>query len=66
MDGLHKFVKSVWFIHLLAFLGLFALWGFLATDSKPLIFFMALSFCGASCAAFVRVIDAASGRINRT
>lgn len=50
-------LKSFWFIHLMVFLCLFALAGFLIKNQKVLIFLSVLSFLGALCGAFIRLID---------
>ena len=39
-------------------LGLAALWGFIELDNQYLLLCMALSFAGAVCGSFVKVIDA--------
>jgi hypothetical protein len=51
-------LSSVWFIHFLVFLGLFALFGYLEPQGNYLLFFVVLSLSGAICGAFVRLIDA--------
>lgn len=55
---IRKFVSNFSIIHLEVFLGLFALLGYLFTEQKFLLFFVALSFAGSICGAFIRVIDA--------
>lgn len=61
---LRGILRAFWFIHLLVLLGLAALVGVLTSDSKHyLIFFVVLSFAGAACGAFIRVIDVAAGRL---
>ena len=52
-----KFLGNFYFIHFEVFLGLFALFGYIMTDVKFLIFFTTLSFAGAICGSFIRVID---------
>ena len=52
-----KILSSTWFIHLVVGLGLLALWGYIEIGNKYLLLFMALSFSGAMCGAFVKVID---------
>ena len=47
-----------WFLHALIFLSLFALWGYLKSGKKYLIFFSVLSFYGALCIA----LDALLGK----
>jgi len=44
--------KQFWFLHLLVFLSLFALWGYIETNNKYLILLSVLSFYGALCEAF--------------
>jgi hypothetical protein len=53
-----KVFGSVYVIHGEVALGLFALYGYISTDQKFLLFFVAFSFAGALCGAFTRVIDA--------
>ncbi len=55
---LRRFLSHIAFIHVLVALGLFALWGFLAAGQVILALLCALSFSGAVCGAFIRVIDA--------
>lgn len=55
---LRKFVGNIIFIHFLVFLGLLALWGFIATENKYFILLVVLSLSGAVCGGFVRTIDA--------
>lgn len=55
---IRKFLGNFYFIHLEVFLGLFALLGYLINEQKFLIFFVVLSFAGAICGGFCRVIDA--------
>lgn len=55
--SIRKVLGSVWFIHLITGLGLFALWGYIELNNKYLLLCMALSFSGAMCGAFIRVID---------
>ncbi|MCD4704934.1 hypothetical protein K8R66_02555 [bacterium] len=57
MKKLRKILGAFWFIHLMVFLGLFSLLGYLMTDVKILIFFIVLSYSGAICGSFIRVID---------
>ena len=52
-----KFLGNFYFIHFEVFLGLFALFGYIMTNLKFLIFFVVLSFVGAICGSFIRVID---------
>ena len=58
MNKLRKILGSFWFIHLMVFLGLLALAGYLVVDKKFLVFFTVLSFAGAICSSLIRVIDA--------
>ncbi len=44
-------------IHFFFFLGLFALFGYVMTDMKFLLLFVALSFGGAACGAAIKIID---------
>jgi hypothetical protein len=46
------------FIHLCAFLGLAAIYGYVQTGSSLIAVCIGLSFSGAACGAFIRVIDA--------
>ena len=48
---------SFWFIHFLVFIGLFSLLGYIFQNQKFLLFFTVLSFAGAICGGFCRVID---------
>lgn len=59
---LRRFLSHIIFVHFLVALGLFALWGYLATDQAILALLCALSFSGAVCGAFIRVIDAIKNR----
>ena len=52
-----KFLGNFYFIHFEVFLALLALFGFLMTSSRILIFFVVLSISGALCGSFIRVID---------
>jgi hypothetical protein len=54
---MRQVLAAFWFIHLMVFLGLFALIGYLITTYSFLLFFVALSFSGAVCGAFIKVID---------
>jgi hypothetical protein len=55
---IRKFLDHLAVIHFEVFLGLFALLGYLKGKGDILLFFVALSFSGALCGAFGRVIDA--------
>jgi hypothetical protein len=59
--SLRNLLSAVWFIHTAVFLALFALLGYIKLNNNNLLFFVALSFSGAMCGAFIRTIDA--GRI---
>jgi len=54
---LRKILGNFTFIHFEVFLGLFALAGVLFGKQSFLVFFVVLSFAGAVCGAFIRVID---------
>jgi hypothetical protein len=43
-------------------LGLLALWGFIEQDNKYLLLGVSLSFSGAMCGSFIRVLDAIRSR----
>ena len=49
---------NTWFIHSMVLLGLLALWGFIEQDNKYLLLCVSLSFSGAMCGSFIRVVDA--------
>lgn len=53
-----KFLGNFYFIHAEVCLGLFALFGYFMTKNEFLLFFVVLSFAGAICGSFIRVIDA--------
>ena len=59
MEKLRTILGSFWFIHLMVFLGLFSLFGFLILNNKYLIFCAVLSYSGAVCGSFINVIDTA-------
>jgi hypothetical protein len=54
---IRKFLSNSLFIHILVFLGLFALLGNIINGNKYLIFFSVLSFSGAVCGSFIKLID---------
>jgi hypothetical protein len=54
---IHHFVSHLVTIHVFALLGLLALWGALVSDQELLFLPMALSFSGALCGSFIKVID---------
>jgi len=58
MKTARKILSNIWFIHLMVPLGLLALWGSIAQDNKYILFGVVLSFSGAICGAFIRVVDA--------
>jgi len=60
---LRKLLSSVWFIHLMVFLAFFALSGYIMLNISGLLFFVALSFAGAVCGAFIRTIDAVHKKV---
>jgi len=55
---IRNFLSNVWLIHFLVLLGLFALWGYIELGNKYLLLCMALSYSGALCGSFTRIIDA--------
>ena len=55
---IRKFLGNFYFIHFEVFLALFALFGYLMTNQKILMFFIVLSLAGALCGSFIRVVDA--------
>jgi hypothetical protein len=57
MKALRNMLGSFWFIHLVVVAGLAALFGTIM-GIKYLVFFVVLSFAGAICGSFIRVIDA--------
>ena len=54
---IRKFLSNKIFIHILVFFGLAALLGFIMTDNKYLLLCIYLSFGGAICGSFIKVID---------
>ena len=54
---LRTLLSSFGLIHFLVALGLLSTLGWTLTNTSLLIFFSALSFAGAICGAFIRVID---------
>jgi len=54
---IRSFLSNFYFIHLEVLLGLLAMFGYVMTDQKFLLFFVVLSFAGAVCGGFIRVID---------
>ena len=65
MRTIKNILNSTWTIHLFVILGLFALWGYLARHSDVLLFLSVLSFAGAICGAFGRVIDTINNHNSR-
>ncbi len=55
---MRHFLSSIWFIHGLVLLGLFAILGVIVTGNLYILLGVAASFSGAICGAFIRVIDA--------
>ncbi|MCX6795163.1 MAG: hypothetical protein NT165_00275 [Candidatus Falkowbacteria bacterium] len=55
---IRSFLGNFYFIHFEVFLALFAFFGYLIIHNQALVFFTLLSFAGALCGAFIRVIDA--------
>lgn len=58
MKTARKILSNFWFIHSMVLLGLLALWGYIESDNEYILFGVVLSFSGAICGAFIRVIDA--------
>jgi len=58
MNIVRKILSNLWLIHAEVLAGLFALYGYIMTDNRLLLICVALSFAGAVCGAFIRVIDA--------
>jgi len=54
---LRTLLSNFYFIHFLVALGLLATLGWILRNMPLLIFFAVLSFAGAICGAFIRVID---------
>lgn len=57
MKSIRKVLSHKLFIHGLALLGIFALWGYIETQNSYILLGVAASFAGAVCGSFVRVID---------
>ncbi len=62
-NPIRKFLKQLWFIHGLVGLGLFALWGYIETNNEYILLGVAMSFLGALCGSFIRIIDAIHTKI---
>jgi len=58
MKAARKILGNFWFIHSMVLLGLLALWGFIEQDNEYILLGVYLSFSGAMCGAFIRVVDA--------
>ena len=61
MKAMRAVLGNFWFIHGLVLLGLVALWGVIATGEPYILLGVVLSFAGALCGAFIRVLDAVRG-----
>jgi hypothetical protein len=57
MEKLRNFLSNKIFIHVVFILGLAALWDYIESDNEYLLLCMALSFAGAICGSFIKVID---------
>ena len=57
MQKLRSVLKHTLFIHFLAILGLFALFGFIMTDNRFTLLGVYLSAAGAVCGSFIKVVD---------
>ena len=57
-----RVLRNFWFIHGLVMLGMLALWGSIEQDNEYILLGVYLSFSGAMCGAFIRVIDAVRNR----
>lgn len=58
MKAARKILGNFWFIHSMVLLGLLALWGFIEQDNEYILLGVYMSFSGAMCGAFIRVVDA--------
>lgn len=58
MEKLRKILSNAMLIHAFVLLGLAALLGYIETGNKYLVFFTALSFAGAFCGSFIKLLDA--------
>ncbi len=54
---LRNYLGQLWFIHAMVLLGLFALWGYIESDNQYILLGIALSFLGALCGSFIRIIN---------
>jgi hypothetical protein len=57
MKAARKILGNFWFIHSMVLLGLLAFWGFIEQDNEYVLLGVFLSFSGAICGAFIRVIE---------
>ena len=57
MKKLRKVLKNTIYIHVLAFLGLFSLWGYIETQNEYILMGLYLSVVGAICGSFIKVVD---------
>lgn len=62
MRAARAVLGNFWFIHAMVLLGLLALWGFIEQDNAYILLGVYLSFSGAMCGAFIRVVDAIRSR----
>jgi hypothetical protein len=62
MTIIRKIVSNLWLIHAEVLAGLLALYGYIMTDNKFLLICVVLSFAGAICGAFIRLIEAVKAR----
>ena len=63
MKTARRILGNFWFIHGLVMLGLLALWGFIEQDNEYILLGVYLSFSGAMCGAFIRVVDAIRSKV---
>jgi len=54
---MRSILKHSAFIHFLVILGLFSLWGWIELQNNYLLLGISLSFLGAICGAFIKVVD---------
>lgn len=62
MKTARKILGNFWFIHSMVLLGLLALWGFIKQDNEYILLGVYMSFSGAMCGAFIRVVDTIRGK----
>ena len=60
MKTVRNILGSFWFIHIMVIMGFAALLGYYV-GNRFLIFFVVLSFAGATCGSFIKVIDTIKG-----